>query len=149
MQEEKKVKMELTEAEVALLNKARQDEAKRQAELKKKADTDAYKALVDKAINETVNEALELSQLMSTKKEGIMTALRPSSILRKTFSKVRNSKTVAILTVSLMETVPPVLALVTTPMMRMMTPTPPVLTWCMSTSKASQAMIRAANWLTW
>lgn len=72
MQEEKKVKMELTEAEVALLNKARQDEAKRQAELKKKADTDAYKALVDKAINETVSEALELSQLMSTKKEGII-----------------------------------------------------------------------------
>lgn len=64
-------KYELSEEEVALLEQARADKAKREAEEKHAQDVKAYKQLVDEAVNATVPEAKDISSLLEMRKAGI------------------------------------------------------------------------------
>ena len=64
-------KYELSEEEVALLEQARADKAKREAEEKHAKDVKAYKQLVDEAVNATVPEAKDISSLLEMRKAGI------------------------------------------------------------------------------
>ena len=64
-------KYELSDEEVALLEQARADKAKREAEEKHAQDVKAYKDLVDEAVNATVPEAEEVSRMLEQRKAGI------------------------------------------------------------------------------
>ena len=64
-------KYELSDEEVALLNQARADKAKREAEEKHAQDVKAYKQLVDEAVNLTVPEAQDISRILEQKKAAI------------------------------------------------------------------------------
>lgn len=64
-------KYELSDEEVALLEQARADKAKREAEEKHAEDVKAYKDLVDEAVNATVPEAEDVSRMLEQRKAGI------------------------------------------------------------------------------
>lgn len=64
-------KYELSDEEVALLEQARADKAKREAEEKHAQEVKTYKDLVDEAVNDTVPEAEDVSRLLEQKKAGI------------------------------------------------------------------------------
>ena len=64
-------KYELSDEEVALLEQARADKAKREAEEKHAEDVKAYKELVDEAVNATVPEAEDVSRMLEQRKAGI------------------------------------------------------------------------------
>ncbi len=64
-------KYDLSEEEVALLEQARADKAKREAEEKHAQEVKTYKDLVDEAVNDTVPEAEDVSRLLEQKKAGI------------------------------------------------------------------------------
>ena len=71
MAQEKQV-VELTEEEMQLLQEARAAKAKKEADEKKERDIKAYKALVDSAIETTINDALAINEQMTKKKVEIM-----------------------------------------------------------------------------
>ena len=64
-------KYELSDEEVALLEQARAEKAKREAEEKHAEDVKAYKDLVDEAVNATVPEAEDVSRMLEQRKAGI------------------------------------------------------------------------------
>ena len=64
-------KYELSDEEVALLEQARAEKAKREAEEKHAEDVKAYKDLVDEAVNATVPEAEDVSRMLEKRKAGI------------------------------------------------------------------------------
>ena len=64
-------KYELSEEEVALLEQARADKAKREAEEKHAQEVKTYKDLVDEAVNDTVPEAEDVSRMLEQRKAGI------------------------------------------------------------------------------
>lgn len=64
-------KYELSDEEVALLEQARAEKAKREAEEKHAEDVKAYKELVDEAVNATVPEAEDVSRMLEQRKAGI------------------------------------------------------------------------------
>ena len=64
-------KYELSDEEVALLNQARADKAKREAEEKHAQEVKTYKELVDEAVNLTVPEAQDISRILEQKKAAI------------------------------------------------------------------------------
>ncbi len=64
-------KYELSDEEVALLEQARAEKAKREAEEKHAEDVKAYKDLVDEAVNATVPEAENVSRMLEQRKAGI------------------------------------------------------------------------------
>ena len=64
-------KYDLSEEEVALLNQARADKAKREAEEKHAQEVKTYKELVDEAVNLTVPEAQDISRILEQKKAAI------------------------------------------------------------------------------
>lgn len=64
-------KYELSDEEVALLEQARADKAKREAEEKHAEDVKTYKDLVDEAVNDTVPEAEDVSRMLEQRKAGI------------------------------------------------------------------------------
>ena len=71
MAQEKQV-VELTEEEMQLLQEARAAKAKKEADEKKERDIKAYKALVDSAIETTINDALAINEQMTQMKVEIM-----------------------------------------------------------------------------
>ena len=64
-------KYDLSEEEVALLENARAEKAKREAEEKHAQEVKAYKELVDEAVNLTVPEAQDISRILEQKKAAI------------------------------------------------------------------------------
>lgn len=64
-------KYDLSEEEVALLENARAEKAKREAEEKHAQEVKTYKELVDEAVNLTVPEAQDISRLLEQKKAAI------------------------------------------------------------------------------
>ena len=64
-------KYELSDEEVALLEQARADKAKREAEEKHAQEVKTYKDLVDEAVNDTVPEAEDVSRMLEQRKAGI------------------------------------------------------------------------------
>lgn len=64
-------KYDLSEEEVALLEQARADKAKREAEEKHAQEVKTYKELVDEAVNLTVPEAQDISRILEQKKAAI------------------------------------------------------------------------------
>ena len=64
-------KYDLSEEEVALLENARAEKAKREAEEKHAQEVKTYKELVDEAVNLTVPEAQEISRILEQKKAAI------------------------------------------------------------------------------
>lgn len=64
-------KYELSDEEVALLEQARADKAKREAEEKHAQEVKTYKDLVDEAVNDTVPEAEDVSRILEQKKAAI------------------------------------------------------------------------------
>ena len=64
-------KYDLSEEEVALLENARAEQAKREAEEKHAQEVKAYKELVDEAVNLTVPEAQDISRILEQKKAAI------------------------------------------------------------------------------
>ena len=64
-------KYDLSEEEVALLENARAEKAKREAEEKHAQDVKTYKELVDEAVNLTVPEAQDISRILEQKKAAI------------------------------------------------------------------------------
>ena len=85
-------KYELSEEEVALLNQARADKAKREAEEKHAQDVKAYKQLVDEAINQTVPEAEEISRMLETRKAGIFERFHSIIAMKNELFKGSKSK---------------------------------------------------------
>lgn len=64
-------KYDLSEEEVALLENARAEKAKREAEEKHAQEVKTYKELVDEAVNLTVPEAQDISRILEQKKAAI------------------------------------------------------------------------------
>ena len=64
-------KYDLSEEEVALLENARAEKAKREAEEKHAQEVKTYKELVDEAVNLTVPEAQDISRILEQRKAGI------------------------------------------------------------------------------
>ena len=64
-------KYDLSEEEVALLENARAEKAKREAEEKHAQEVKTYKDLVDEAVNDTVPEAEDVSRMLEQRKAGI------------------------------------------------------------------------------
>lgn len=64
-------KYDLSEEEVALLENARAEKAKREAEEKHAQEVKTYKELVDEAVNLTVPEAQDISHILEQKKAAI------------------------------------------------------------------------------
>ena len=64
-------KYDLSEEEVALLENARAEKAKREAEEKHAQEVKTYKQLVDEAVNLTVPEAQDISRILEQKKAAI------------------------------------------------------------------------------
>lgn len=64
-------KYDLSEEEVALLENARAEKAKREAEEKHAREVKTYKELVDEAVNLTVPEAQDISRILEQKKAAI------------------------------------------------------------------------------
>lgn len=64
-------KYELSDEEFALLEQARADKAKREAEEKHAQEVKTYKGLVDEAVNDTVPEAEDVSRMLEQRKAGI------------------------------------------------------------------------------
>ena len=64
-------KYELSDEEVALLEQARADKAKREAEEKHAQEVKTYKDLEDEAVNDTVPEAEDVSRMLEQRKAGI------------------------------------------------------------------------------
>ena len=64
-------KYDLSEEEVALLENARAEKAKREAEERHAQEVKIYKQLVNEAVNDTVPEAEDVSRLLEQKKAGI------------------------------------------------------------------------------
>lgn len=64
-------KYDLSEEEVALLENARAEKAKREAEEKHAQEVKTYKELVDEAVNLTVPEAKDISRILEQKKAAI------------------------------------------------------------------------------
>lgn len=64
-------KYDLSEEEVALLENARAEKAKREAEEKHAQEVKTYKELVDEAVNLTVPEAQDISRMLEQRKAGI------------------------------------------------------------------------------
>lgn len=64
-------KYELSDEEVALLENARAEKAKREAEEKHAQEVKTYKELVDEAVNLTVPEAQDISRILEQKKAAI------------------------------------------------------------------------------
>ena len=64
-------KYELSDEEVALLEQARADKAKREAEEKHAQEVKTYKDLVDEAVKDTVPEAEDVSRMLEQRKAGI------------------------------------------------------------------------------
>ena len=64
-------KYDLSEEEVALLENARAEKAKREAEEKHAQEVKTYKELVDEAVNLTVPEAEDVSRMLEQRKAGI------------------------------------------------------------------------------
>ena len=64
-------KYDLSEEEVALLENARAEKAKREAEEKHAQEVKTYKELVDEAVNQTVPEAQDISRILEQKKAAI------------------------------------------------------------------------------
>lgn len=85
-------KYELSDEEVALLNQARADKAKREAEEKHAQDVKAYKQLVDEAINQTVPEAEEISRMLETRKAGIFERFHSIIAMKNELFKGSKSK---------------------------------------------------------
>lgn len=64
-------KYDLSEEEVALLENARAEKAKREAEERHAQEVKTYKELVDEAVNLTVPEAQDISRILEQKKAAI------------------------------------------------------------------------------
>ena len=64
-------KYDLSEEEVALLENARAEKAKREAEEKHAQEVKIYKQLVNEAVNDTVPEAQDVSRILEQRKAGI------------------------------------------------------------------------------
>lgn len=64
-------KYELSDEEVALLEQARADKAKREAEERHAQEVKIYKQLVNEAVNDTVPEAQDVSRILEQRKAGI------------------------------------------------------------------------------
>ena len=64
-------KYDLSEEEVALLENARAEKAKREAEERHAQEVKIYKQLVNEAVNDTVPEAQDVSRILEQRKAGI------------------------------------------------------------------------------
>ena len=96
-------KYELSDEEVALLEQARADKAKREAEEKHAQEVKTYKDLVDEAVNDTVPEAEDVSRMLEQRKAGIFE--RFHSIIAMKEELYKGSKSMALsLTASLSST---------------------------------------------
>lgn len=69
---ENKQTVELTAEEIELLQKARADKARQEADAKKAEEVKAYKNLVDEAVNATVSDARKLNTEITGLKECIL-----------------------------------------------------------------------------
>ena len=84
-------KYELSDEEVALLEQARAEKAKREAEEKHAEDVKAYKELVDEAVNATVPEAEDVSRMLEQRKAGIFERFHGIIAMKEDLYKGSNS----------------------------------------------------------
>ena len=85
-------KYDLSEEEVALLENARAEKAKREAEEKHAQEVKTYKELVDEAVNLTVPEAQDISRMLETRKAGIFERFHSIIAMKNELFKGSKSK---------------------------------------------------------
>ena len=85
-------KYDLSEEEVALLENARAEKAKRDAEEKHAQEVKTYKELVDEAVNLTVPEAQDISRMLETRKAGIFERFHSIIAMKNELFKGSKSK---------------------------------------------------------
>lgn len=92
MANKKKITVELTDEEIALLNKAREQKVKEEAEKKQKAEMEAYYSNVDKLIAKAVKKAQRASDVLKTTKTEVYDLFKDAIAKKEEILKVKSER---------------------------------------------------------
>lgn len=84
--------VELTAEELELLQKAREDKARKEAELKQQQELDKYRANVDKIIEKAVRKCRKASEILQQTKQDVMDMFKDAIVKKEELLKAKGDR---------------------------------------------------------